>query len=52
MLRFCVLTCRRLQGNTSRDQGKRFRDSQGLRKVTAVILTRYTKLVSDLKTTV
>jgi len=32
------LTCRRLQGNTSRDQGQRLRDSQGLWKVTAVIL--------------
>merc|ERR1712044_74652 len=32
------LTCRRLQGNTSRDQGQRLRDSKGLRKVTAVIL--------------
>jgi len=32
------LTCRRLKGNTSRDQGQRLRDSQGLRKVTAVIL--------------
>ena len=52
MLTLCVLTCRRLKGNTSRDQGKRLRDSQGLRKVTAVILTKYIKLVSDLKTTV
>merc|ERR1712170_266281 len=32
------LTCRGLEGHTSRDQGQRLRDSQGLRKVTAVIL--------------
>jgi len=32
------LTCRRLQRHTSRDQRKRLRDSQSLRKVAAIIL--------------
>merc|ERR1711894_297394 len=32
------LTCRRIKGHSSRDQGQRLRDSQGLWKITAVIL--------------
>ena len=32
------VTCRRLQGHASRDQGQWLRDGQSLRKVAAVIL--------------